>query len=74
MFVCTYLDEEIWMSPAEFEADIVNAYTRLDQSLIRALRQAVSLYLRSHQNDDINGISLKDAILPSYPDMRYCRL
>lgn len=61
------------MSPSEFEADIVNAYTRLDQSLVRALRQAVSLYLRSHQDDDVNGISLKDAILPSYPDMRYLR-
>jgi len=56
-----------WVTPQEFEADVVNSYTRIDQSLIRALRWAVADYLLCHQHDDLNGISLVDSILPSYP-------
>jgi hypothetical protein len=61
---------EKWISLTEFENDILNAYTRLDQSAIRAIRYAAGLYLKQHQDDDLHGITLKEAILPSYPNCR----
>lgn len=64
------LDGERWISLTEFENDILNPYTRLDQSIVRAIRQSAAAYIISHQADDVNGISLKDAILPSYPNCR----
>lgn len=63
-------DGERWISLTEFENDILNPYTRLDQSVVRAIRQSASTYIIQHQADDVHGISLKDAILPSYPNCK----
>jgi hypothetical protein len=65
------LDGERWISLTEFENDILNSYTRMDQSVVRAIRHAASSYIIQHQADDIHGITLKDAILPSYPTCRF---
>ena len=43
----------------------------LDLALIRACRRLCSLYLCTNQDVEVNGISLNDAILPLYPDVRY---
>jgi hypothetical protein len=69
-------DGEKWISVTEFENDILNSYTRLDQSLIRAIRYAAGSYILDHQEENLHGITLKEAILPSYPTCRsleeYC--
>ena len=64
------IEGEKWISLTEFENDILNSYTRMDQCLIRAIRYAIGNYILNHKNDNIYGITLRDAILPSYPNCR----
>ena len=42
----------------------------MDQCLIRAIRYSIGKYILKHGNDNIYGITLSNAILPSYPNCR----
>lgn len=68
-------DGELWKSPMDFVRDISNDCV-LDLSIVRACRRLVSAYIMNNQTLDLNGISLRDAILPSCPDVQgmaqYC--
>lgn len=59
---------EIWLSVKELEEDVLARDNSFDLALIRACRNLVSAYLIQNQEVCIHGISIKDAILPSYPD------
>jgi hypothetical protein len=54
-----------------------HGYASLDLALITTCRLLVSEYIVEHQEDDANGISLREAILISYPDLptieEYCK-
>lgn len=42
----------------------------MDHALIRVCKRLVSLSLQQSQNCEFNGLSVKDAILLTYPDVR----
>ena len=59
----------IWQDVNDFEACILDPRSRLDVSLVYACRLLLSQYLREQQELEMNGLSIKDAILASYPDI-----
>ena len=54
----------------ELEYDVLSSDSIIDEACIRACRKLVTEYIMSHQNTIINGISLKESILPSYSDVK----
>jgi hypothetical protein len=55
---------------AELESIIISNADQIDTLLIKACRALVAAYLVRNQDMDIFGISLKEAILASYPQCR----
>ena len=75
-------NDRTWMTVSELEADVLTKHSLSDKSsidlaLIRACRAIISSFLKRHQDHDMHGLSIKDAILPTYPDCStiedYCR-
>eukprot|EP01041_Mallomonas_annulata_P004708 gene4708-9330_t len=68
-------EERMWRTKEDLEKSFLSDNT-LDLAAIRACRRLVSHYLLSNPNQEMNGLSVKDAILPSYPDIdglaQYC--
>jgi hypothetical protein len=61
----------------EFEADILrDSEAGLDDAMIRTCRRLVSSFLLQNRLTEVNGITLEDAILPSFPECKsmkdYC--
>lgn len=65
-----------WVNIEEFDNSILNTQTGHDLALVSACRSIVSRYLIQNQKLEISGISIADAILPSFPDIsnmeEYC--
>ena len=66
MTVRTAKDE--WRSIRELERDFRT--TSLDRDLMTACRWLVADYILGHEELDLNGLTLRDAILISYPDVQ----
>ena len=64
------LDGTSWLTVEELEADVLNAKKKLDLAMIRACKKLVSLILIRDKDVDRNGLTLNDAIMPSYDDCR----
>ena len=72
-----YSEGKKWRNIDELESEILKDL-QFDRGLVRACRRLVSKYLCLNEDKELNGISLRDAILPSYPEcrwgrVRYCR-
>lgn len=68
----------IWKTVQDFERAILSRNSSLDDAFVRACRRLVAEFLIRNESRDINGISIKDAILPSYPQANtmedYCKI
>ena len=64
------VEGEVWHSAAELEARILNPDTKIDLGLVELCRASAAAYLITHQDEEIFGLRIVDAILPSYPDAR----
>eukprot|EP00607_Mallomonas_marina_P009645 CAMPEP_0182419612 /NCGR_PEP_ID=MMETSP1167-20130531/4026_1 /TAXON_ID=2988 /ORGANISM="Mallomonas Sp, Strain CCMP3275" /LENGTH=781 /DNA_ID=CAMNT_0024594623 /DNA_START=457 /DNA_END=2803 /DNA_ORIENTATION=- len=54
---------------AEMEEWMLKASNGLDLNLVQTCRLLVSRYLLLHQDKEMNGLKVRDAILPSYSDV-----
>lgn len=65
-------DDLTWSSVNEFEYEVLNSDSVLDEACVRACRWLVSDYIISNQDVALNdsGISIKEAVLPSYKDVK----
>jgi hypothetical protein len=64
-------DGERWRTWEQVEADILHIDSNgIDEALIRACRRLVAQYLLKHEDDEINGMPLKDIILSCYENVR----
>ena len=70
--ICYFsIDGNAWSTIDELETSFLDPLTRIDISLVRCSKLLISQYLIENSSDDINGITLKDAILALHPDIRY---
>lgn len=71
--VCTKLSQaagkNTWRSVAEFEFEMNSVETALDTSLVMSCRLLTCWFLLTNQDKDMNGLSLREAILSSYTDI-----
>ena len=76
IYICIHVlytitvEGEVWRSAAELEARILNPDTKIDLGLVELCRASAAAYLITHQDEEIFGLRIVDAILPSYPDAR----
>jgi hypothetical protein len=72
-----YSDGNGWLTADELESDVLNNSKRLDLAMIRACKKIVALILIREKDVMRNGLTLKDAIMPSYEECSditaYCR-
>jgi hypothetical protein len=61
-----------WGSVADFEYEVLNTDSVVDEACVRACRRLVSAYVIKNQDVVMNGsgITIKDAISPSYKDVK----
>lgn len=61
-----------WTSVAQFEYEILNSDSIFDEACVRACRHLLSQYILKNQDVVLNGsgITIRDAIQPSYTDVR----
>jgi hypothetical protein len=62
--------ESKWPNFRAFEMDLLHDSTNMDLILVEGCKILTFHYLLEHQDDDIDGITLRDSILASFPDMK----
>lgn len=60
----------MWTTVAELECDVLSSDSVIDEACIRACRKLVTRYILEHQNSVVNGITIKESIMPSYEDVK----
>ena len=63
------IEDERWMSVAQFESEILDTHSGLDWGLVKAMRRLLATYLLKNRHEVHNGISIQEAILPLYEDV-----
>lgn len=63
------IDDDRWLTIAQFESELLDLHSGLDWGLVKAMRRLLAVYLLKNRNEVHNGISIQEAILPSYSDV-----
>jgi ubiquitin thioesterase protein OTUB1 len=66
-----------WQTIAALEADFLDNNTRIDEGFVRACKKLTAAALMENQDVTMNGLTLRDAVLATYYDVRdmtgFCR-
>ncbi len=64
----TVIDRKLWENSLKLEEDLVEVHGDTDLILVEGTKTIVANYLIQHEDDLVEGMSLKDLILANYPD------